>query len=118
MGGSFTISIKWDEASLKTLQSELEKRQELTPFQSVVAANGSKLQRKAMAKAPIDTGTLMRSITMDTKDDGLTATVTPEAEYAAYVEYGTRFMAAQPYLRPAFETMRPRFIADLRKLME
>lgn len=112
------MSIKWDEASLRTLQSELEKRQDLTPFRSVVAANGSKLQRKAMAKAPIDTGTLMRSITMDTEDDGLTATVTPAAEYAAYVEYGTRFMAAQPYLRPAFDAVKPQFIADLKKRME
>lgn len=71
-----------------------------------------------MAEAPIDTGTLMRSITMGTDSDGLTATVTPAAEYAAYVEYGTRFMAAQPYLRPAFEAVKPQFIAGLKKLME
>lgn len=118
MGGSITIGIKWDEASLRKLQTELEKRQDLTPFRDVVKANGARLQRKTMANAPFDTGTLMRSITLNMEDDCLTAIVTPEAEYAAYVEYGTRFMNAQPYLKPAFDTVKQRFIADLEELMK
>lgn len=118
MGGSFTISIEWDKASLEDLQAELRDRQNLVQFRNIVAANGARLLNKATANAPIDTGTLNRSMTMDFEDAGLTATVTPAVEYAAYVEYGTRFMDAQPYLRPAFDAVKPQFIADLKKRME
>lgn len=118
MGASFTVSIEWDKASLKNLQAELEKRQDLTPFQEVVKVNGVRLLNKTTANAPIDTGTLNRSMELDMESGGLTAKVTPQTEYAAYVEYGTRFMNAQPYLRPAFDTVKQQFIADLKKLME
>lgn len=37
-------------------------------------------------------------------------------EYAAFVEYGTEHSAAQPFLRPAYEFVRPRFENRLRHL--
>ena len=46
----------------------------------------------------------------------MTAEVTPKAEYAPYVELGTRFMAAQPYLKPAFEEQKRKFKSDMNKL--
>ncbi len=48
----------------------------------------------------------------------MTAEVAPGMNYAAYVEYGTRYMAAQPYMRPAFMQQSERFKADLAKLMK
>ena len=44
-------------------------------------------------------------------------TVEPKAEYAAYVELGTRKMEAQPYLKPAFEEQKKQFEKDLQKLV-
>jgi HK97 gp10 family phage protein len=38
------------------------------------------------------------------------------AHYGAYVEYGTRYMAAQPYFRPAVEEAKRQFIADMRQV--
>ena len=58
-----------------------------------------------------------RSIGIDISDGGMTATVEPTAEYAPYVELGTRFMEAQPYLKPAFEEQKKQFEKDLQKLV-
>ena len=50
------------------------------------------------------------------KDSGLTAEVAPHTNYAAYVEYGTRYMDAQPYIRPSYMQQSARFKDDLKKL--
>ena len=129
--GSITISIDWKGAD--RLQAKLDSMSDLSGVHSAVAANGARLQRQAMAKAEFKghyiktaegpkfvkpSGNLKRNIKLGIQDGGLTATVRPEAEYSAYVEYGTRFMAAQPYLRPAFEQVKPQFIADLKKVLK
>ena len=75
----------------------------------IVRSCGTKLQRDAENNAPVDTGTLKRSITIEIEDDGLTAVIAPHTEYAAYVEYGTRYMTAQPYMRPAYEEVKAEF---------
>ena len=51
-------------------------------------------------------------------DNGLTAEVAPHTNYAGYVEWGTRFMNAQPYVRPAYMQESERFKEDLSKLMK
>lgn len=41
------------------------------------------------------------------KPESATYRVTADTEYAVYVEFGTRYMEAQPYMRPAVnKTMR------------
>jgi HK97 gp10 family phage protein len=56
----------------------------------------------AQANAPVDTGFLRDSIQVAEESD-TSVTVVAEAEYAAFVEYGTRFMSAQPFFEPAIE---------------
>ena len=60
---------------------------------------------------------LKRHVTLSIKDSGLTAVVEPEVDYAEYVEYGTRFMEAQPYLKPALDEQKRIFKSDLEKIM-
>ncbi|MFQ8894288.1 MAG: HK97-gp10 family putative phage morphogenesis protein [Dorea sp.] len=43
--------------------------------------------------------------------------IEPTADYAAYVEYGTRFMNAQPYMRPAYNAQKGKFKSDMQKLV-
>ena len=76
------------------------------------------MQNVSQEICPRDTGTLSRSITLEMTDGGMTAEVAPHTNYAAYVEYGTRFMDAQPYMRPAYMQESARFKADLAKLMK
>ena len=95
------------------LNKGLKKRMDMSAVQTVVRKNGADMQKKAQRNAPVDTGTLKRSIGIDISDGGMTATVEPTAEYAPYVELGTRFMEAQPYLKPAFEEQKKQFEKDL-----
>lgn len=99
------------------LNKGLKKRMDMSAVKDTVKLNGSEMQKKAQRNAPVDTGTLKRSIGIDISDGGMTATVEPTAEYAPYVELGTRFMEAQPFLKPAFEGQKKQFEKDLKELV-
>lgn len=99
----------------------------MSKVKQIVKDNGAALQEAAQRKAPVGTpqstgipgyvgGTLKRSIGLEIRDGGLTAEVEPTAEYAAYVEYGTRYMNAQPYMRPSYTAQKEKFKSDLKKL--
>lgn len=94
---------------------------DLAAAKRVVQKNGSalkiKMQKNADFKKGYQTGTTKRSIALEMKDAGLTAEVGPGTNYASYLEYGTRFMDAQPYIRPAFNEQKVKFIADMQKLV-
>lgn len=102
---------------LNELQRGLIERSHLEAAKAVVAKNGSRLQTRAQENAPVDTGTLRRSIGLSIEDDGLTAKSEATVHYAGYVELGTRFMAAQPYMKPALNQVKGKFNSDLRKLV-
>ena len=103
---------------LDELLKELHKKADKQAIRQVVKQNGSELQSVSQQLAPVDTGNLKRSIGLEILDGGMTAEVEPTAEYAAYVEYGTRFMESQPYMRPAFDAQKRQFKKDLEKLMK
>jgi len=48
----------------------------------------------------------------------MSAQIGPHMPYAPYVEFGTRKMAAQPFLFPAFEEEKPKFEEGLKKAIE
>ena len=100
------------------LQARLKKNVKLEDVKVVVQYHGSQMQQTAHDLAPNRTGHLQESIKLELVNNGMTAEVTPGMNYAAYVEYGTRYMAAQPYMRPAFMQQSARFKADLAKLMK
>lgn len=67
----------------------------------------------APGEAPaMDTGTLTNSINWQMTGEAQ-ATVTINAEYAAYLEYGTRFMARRPYIEPALDKVRAEYAGIL-----
>ena len=105
---------------LDTLSRALKQKSQTSTksLQRVIRKHGAGLQQKAKRMVPVDTRTLKRSITLDINFSGLTATVEPQAEYAPYVEYGTRFMDAQPYMRPAYFTQVAQLKADLDNLVK
>ena len=39
-------------------------------------------------------------------------------DYSAYVEYGTRFQSAQPFVKPAYNVQKGVFIKDLERLLK
>lgn len=67
--------------------------------------------------APVRTGNLRRSIHTELGQDGLSAEVGTDLEYAPYVEYGTSRMAPQAYMRPAFERHAPEYVAGMQGIV-
>ena len=102
----------------KELKAALKKASRLDAVKQVVRSDGATLQRKAQRYCPVDTGTLKRSIDLEISDMGLTATSAAHTDYAAYVEYGTRKMDAQPYMVPAYEETVENFKRHLRRTMQ
>lgn len=118
---------------LDSLQKKLKDNIKMTDVQRVVKHNGSQLQRKMMQKADFKghyewvagkgktfvkpTGTTKRSIGLSLADGNFTAIVEPTTEYSPYPEYGTRFMDAQPFVRPAFDEQKEQFKDNMQKLV-
>lgn len=75
------------------------------------------LQSRAQLYAPVDTGNLRASIQAK-EVTKLHWQVIVGAEYGAYVEFGTRFMAAQPYLIPAADQVRDSFIQAMKRVTD
>ena len=103
------------------LQKALKENVSLDDVKKVVKHHGGQLQERMQSKADFDkgyqTGETKRSISLETIDGGFAASVGPETDYSPYVEYGTRFMDAQPFVRPAFEEQSREFIKDMKKLV-
>lgn len=83
---------------------------------AVVREAAFAVEARAKTIVPVDTGTLKNSIQAEMLDD-LSAQVAPHTDYAIYVEFGTRRMAARPYMAPAAEAVRPAFVAEMKKLL-
>ncbi len=101
------------------LSKDLRKKaKQIELAKAVVKQNGSEMQQKAMRTVPVRTGDLKRSIQLTIEDGGMTARVRAGMDYAPYVEWGTRYMAAQPFMRPALRAQAPRFKAHIAKIMK
>ncbi len=59
------------------------------------------IAQQAENNCPVDTGFLRSTVFV--REAGNDVEIGFEAHYASYVEFGTYKMAAQPYLRPAFD---------------
>lgn len=107
---------------LEELQKQLKKNANMEDVKKVVRHNGSQLQQKIQQKADFkkgyQTGTTKRSVSLEIKDNGLTAESGPATDYAEYLEFGTRFMEAQPFVKPALEEQSKKFESDLQKLVK
>lgn len=83
------------------------------------------IEREAVLRVPVDTSRLKGSIGTNQAGNiievGAGVREGSEIEYAHFVEFGTRNMAAQPYLQPAVETVRAKYpdmiIEDVRSEM-
>ena len=102
----------------KEFQAKLKDSAKLDDVRRAVQYRGSRLQQIAHDLAPNRTGQLQRSITHEERDGGFTAEIAPHTNYAAYVEYGTRYKEARPYIRPAFMQESQGLKEDLKRLMK
>ena len=106
---------------LDKLEKQLKANVTLNDVKRVVRKNGSDLQGKIQVNADFkegyQTGTTKRSIGLEITDGGFSVESGPTTEYAPYLEYGTRFMEAQPFIKPALDEQKKKFQSDMQKLV-
>lgn len=103
---------------MNELTAKLKRSTDMNPFKRAIQQNATEMQTKAQRNAPIDTGSLKASIHMETADAGMTVELVSTGDYAPYLEFGTRFKEAQPYMKPAFNEQKEKFRRDLDRLMK
>jgi HK97 gp10 family phage protein len=84
---------------------------------AAVQETATEVAGTAKELAPVDTGRLRSSIRQQLLNFGLSAEVSTDVEYAAFVEFGTARRAATPFLFPASESEQPRYVARLREAL-
>ena len=113
---------KLEIKGLDKLQKALKDNVSMDDVKRVVKHNGSQLQRKMQEKADFkkgyQTGQTKRSIGLEIQDSGFSAQVGPTTEHSPYVADGTRYMEAQPFVRPAHNEQKEQFKRDMQKLVK
>lgn len=107
---------------LDKLKKALKDNVTMDDVKRVVRHHGAGLQQTMMNKADFkkgyQTGATKRSIQLEITDNGFTAEVQPTTNYSPYLEYGTRKMEAQPFVRPALDEQKAKFKQDMQKLVK
>lgn len=112
---SITIDIKGVKETLGRIDLTNAKLRKAVKEQ--VGKSALNIQLGAKQRCPVRTGALRNSITVDFYGI-MSAQIGPHMPYAPYVEFGTRKMAAQPFLFPAFEEEKPKFEEGIKKAIE
>lgn len=117
---SVQIKIEGADLAAKALM-KMEAKHKVA-VKRVVKHHGSKLQegmkRNAVFTGPYSVGETARQVDLAIKDGGFTAEVGTSTLYAPYLEYGTRFMAAQPFVKKSLDQQAPDFMSDLQKILD
>lgn len=114
---------------VNTLSDKLKKNIEMDAVKKVVKDNTLELERKMKRNANFKghykngkrvepTGATRRSIESKLSHNGITGIVGPKTHYSFYLEYGTRFMSAQPFVKPAYDSQKRIFLSDMKKLVK
>lgn len=86
--------------------------------QSIKVTKNHAEEGKKIAKqfAPHDTGFLKDHIL--TKHEGMISRIESQAGYSGFLEYGTRFMSAQPYMNPMLKYIQPKYRLSMERVMK
>jgi HK97 gp10 family phage protein len=82
----------------------------------VVKSNAEEIKKTARRLAPKDSWFMHDNIY--TRHEGMKSIIHSPAPYSGYVENGTRFMDAQPFMFPAVEEQQEKFNKDLQDVMD
>lgn len=95
----FSVSVHINHAALDGVIARLPAGQE-----AISDLGADAVVEGAKARAAVDTGYMRDHI--EKRAFGSERVVISEAPYSGFVEYGTRNMAAQPFMRPALEAVK------------
>lgn len=118
------VKLSYSMKGLDKLEQGLLKRAQVEVIKTIVKKHTTELQQKAMANASstyvkgYSTGATKKSIGIGFEDGGLTGITGLGLSYDPYLETGTRFMAAEPLLKPLFNQRKSMFISEIKKVVE
>lgn len=111
---------------LDKLEKKLIENAKMEEVKKVVKSSGLTLQGNVVKNAGeatfnkgYFTGNLKQDVAghgLKLSGDGLTAKVGTSVEYGYWLEHGTRYMEAEPFLKDPFEQAEKEFKADIDKL--
>ena len=110
--GDFSDLLKLS-ADLGKASYEVTRRAQLA-----VRKTAADIEASGKRNSPVDTGHLRGSISTTISNGGLSAEIGPTASYGAYVEFGTRRMRPQPFMRPAADQHFPEFTEAVARLSQ
>lgn len=105
------------------LDKKLKQNLNMDAVKRTVQKNGDQMNEKMKKNTQTaftkgySQGDTAGSIFTEISDGGMTAEVGPTTEYSPYVEYGTRFMEAEPFIKPAFDEQKEQFKKDMDRLV-
>lgn len=112
------MSIVYHVEGLDDFLKELDKKPKEVEASVDKELNRSSLRVELEAKemAPFDTGWLLMNI-HSYKEGHLSYFVVSPVHYSIYLEYGTRYMYAQPFMFPAMQAEYPVLMSRLKKIV-
>lgn len=105
MADAITARVEGLEEARRALSEILKAANAALP--EVLDVVGQQAVTEIMRRAPLLTGRLRRSYTYEVDPGGNYVDVGSAVEYAPYQEFGTRYQAGTPHVRPAFDALMP-----------
>ena len=118
------VKLSYSMRGLDKLEQGLLKRAQVEAIKTIVKKHTTELQQQAMANASstyvkgYSKGDTKKSIGIGFEDGGLAGITGLGMSYNPYTELGTRFMAAEPLLKPLFNQRKSMFISEIKKVVE
>lgn len=100
-------------SKIQQMDESVQKEAKLLVFDAA-----TDIEVEALAKVPMRTKTLRNSINKLPVNNAFGAIVSANTDYAVFVEFGTKYQRAQPYLTPAFLRVSKEFVSDLKALLK
>jgi len=120
MGSKCKIELQGTKALLDALKSG----EKIERVKRAVKQNGAELNERMQRQTETaytkgySVGDTRKSIRTTIRNGGMAAEVGPTTNYSPYVEYGTRFMDAEPVVRPAIQAQKDQFIRDIEEAIK
>lgn len=99
--------------AIKFYQTETKEQ-----MQKAIVGSAYKVQTDAKRAAAVDTGRLRNSIAVDFNSEKTGAEIGTNVKYAPFIEFGTRYQKARPFLYPAWEAERAKFIVKAAAILK
>ncbi|HFU6522521.1 TPA: HK97 gp10 family phage protein [Enterococcus hirae] len=105
-------------SGLDDLIEAIEEAKKLDDVKAIVKNDTAYMANRIAEETPVKSGYLKRTEVPFIKDDGMTGEVRAFADYAPYVEYGTRYMYGRFYMKKGHAAAAKRFLNDMEALVK